>query len=730
MRYLKNGKSGNGAQGENVDVAICKQFCTEPDCNKDHVDPDLPGEGDRIRCFSCSATKDHLGNYLGNAHPSCWSESPDASLLVECEVGSICVTDLLVDWHPRGDQTASLVRRCANPEYHPNVDFCTEEQNGQNYMKDCSVVCQTSACNSGLEEVYNRHDSGKDLSCYSCQYGYDYVGNILTGSNEKCALPTVNDRIDAIQCPPYMNQACFTAATWDYSNGQVAEQDFKGCSAFSLETNSCSKVEIGGASQDTCKETCDTNSCNNVTPKRGISCHTCQVTFNSLNQTLGVGDPNCFSNPSEDTIQNCPQGQQYCTTELIVDWKVRGHQQYNVRRGCSFEPERPCFEGAASHGQAYFKDCTVTCDSDNCNDGLEEVAAKFDSGKGQEQCLTCSYLENSDGTVEGNAQCKDGTTSKFSKNCPTYANSGCYTGSSLHYEADDSSLALEEVYKGCSTFEPKEHSDCKVIENIIGDGNLFYDVGVCKEYCEEPDCNIDHVTPELPGLGGMSCYTCSITMDHVGNIIGQGDSSCMTNEPNPNLLTKCENQDDVCATHMYIDWLARGGQAVIVDRRCISKDLAPSNLESPACLEEKNGNHQARDCSSFCSGPGCNKNIDDVIDQHDAGNDGLTCFSCQYGFDYSGNLLPNSNVDCKLPSVSGSITAIQCPRYMNAACFTAATWDYSGDKVAEEDYKGCSGFRLDNGEEYCDQFEVNGKKLKFQLSGKWLWKNLISRNNH
>ena len=118
-----------------------------------------------------------------------------------------------------------------------------------------------------------------------------------------------------------------------------------------------------------------------------------------------------------------------------------------------------------------------------------------------------------------------------------------------------------------------------------------------------------------------------------------------------------------------------------------------------------------RDCSSFCSGSGCNKNIGDVIDQHDVGNDGLTCFACQYGVDHSGNLLPNSNVDCKLPSVSGSVTAIQCPRYMDAACFTTATWDYSGDKVAEEDYKGCSGFRLDNGEEYCDQFDVNGKTV-------------------
>ena len=108
---------------------------------------------------------------------------------------------------------------------------------------------------------------------------------------------------------PTLNTACFTAATWDYSNGQVSEQDFKGCSAFNLETNTCSKVEIGSSTQDTCKETCDTNSCNSVTPKRGISCHTCQVTFNSLNQTIGFGDPDCFENPSEDSIQNCPQGE-------------------------------------------------------------------------------------------------------------------------------------------------------------------------------------------------------------------------------------------------------------------------------------------------------------------------------------------------------------------------------------------------------------------------------------
>ena len=48
---------------------------------------------------------------------------------------------------------------------------------------------------------------------------------------------------------------------------------------------------------------------------------------------------------------------------------------------------------------------------------------------------------------------------------------------------------------------------------------------------------------------------------------------------------------------------------------------------------------------------------------------------------------------------------------MNAACFTAATWDFSGDKIAEEDYKGCSAFRLNENEEYCSQFELDGNTV-------------------
>ena len=36
-------------------------------------------------------------------------------------------------------------------------------------------------------------------------------------------------RVATRKCPPYLNAACFTAASWDYSNpSQVAEEDYKG----------------------------------------------------------------------------------------------------------------------------------------------------------------------------------------------------------------------------------------------------------------------------------------------------------------------------------------------------------------------------------------------------------------------------------------------------------------------------------------------------------------------
>ena len=142
----------------------------------------------------------------------------------------------------------------------------------------------------------------------------------------------------------------------------------------------------------------------------------------------------------------------------MVDWRFKGRQEYRVRRGCSSKPAEECWEGQSSTGQASFKDCQVDCKESNCNTGLDEVAALYDSGKNQESCYTCSYIESSNGDVEGEKVCGDGSEQLKDgiRTCPTYANYGCYTGTNVHYSAGSDSKELEEVYKGCSSFEAKD----------------------------------------------------------------------------------------------------------------------------------------------------------------------------------------------------------------------------------------------------------------------------------
>ena len=52
-------------------------------------------------------------------------------------------------------------------------------------------------------------------------------------------------------------------------------------------------------------------------------------------------------------------------------------------------------------------------------------------------------------------------------------------------------------------------------------------------------------------------------------------------------------------------------------------------------------------------------------------------------------------------------------RYLNAACYTASSWtsEDSSDNQIEE-YKGCSAFKLDEDEHYCNDFEISSIPYK------------------
>ena len=76
----------------------------------------------------------------------------------------------------------------------------------------------------------------------------------------------------------------------------------------------------------------------------------------------------------------------------------------------------------------------------------------------------------------------------------------------------------------------------------------------------------------------------------------------------------------------------------------------------------------------------------------------------------NGNALPNSNRYCTKPIAdTGTVSTQKCPKCATTACFTAATWHYAanGDEL-EEDFKGCSAFKLDDDDLQCDNYVING----------------------
>ena len=81
---------------------------------------------------------------------------------------------------------------------------------------------------------------------------------------------------------------------------------------------------------------------------------------------------------TEDYLEPCPDDHFYCQSRMTVDWYAAGDQTIVFERSCAkteVVPEEQCFGGGNAVDQPLFKDCKITCNSDNCNneDSTEEV---------------------------------------------------------------------------------------------------------------------------------------------------------------------------------------------------------------------------------------------------------------------------------------------------------------------------------------------------------------------
>lgn len=255
----------------------------------------------------------------------------------------------------------------------------------------------------------------------------------------------------------------------------------------------------------------------------GLKCHTCSYMMDHNGNEIGVTDPWCQDVDSNvgNVEEECFTGAAFCGTELIVDWMPNGEQIVKYQRGCrttSQPGNSGCVSGSLT-GMMY-KDCVTTCDTDFCNNdnAVEDLFAKKDeSGKPVEiACYSCSSTRDENGgIIDGKPECYTTPTGEESKRqCPIYANSACFKAKAI--------VGMEEThFKGCSSFDVAEDAEDEEVMcdefNVQGVQAL-----ACKSACNGKDyCN------ELSVQGnGFMCYTCEVTFNQMGQLVGWGDMGC------------------------------------------------------------------------------------------------------------------------------------------------------------------------------------------------------------
>ena len=162
-------------------------------------------------------------------------------------------------------------------------------------------------------------------------------------------------------------------------------------------------MELTGVSHVNCKDTCESNNCNVGRTTKTLQCHSCSASRDSSGYPVGLGDQNCFDHPENTPLIDCPIEYDFCETEMLVDWFMKGDQQVRITRGCAkYEQSKECTSGQSE--RVMFKDCFEDCDTPGCND-KNTIGSKFDEGYNQESCYACQYAEQDNGDVIGNTNC-------------------------------------------------------------------------------------------------------------------------------------------------------------------------------------------------------------------------------------------------------------------------------------------------------------------------------------
>ena len=131
-----------------------------------------------------------------------------------------------------------------------------------------------------------------------------------------------------------------------------------------------------------------------------LSCYQCRQEVDDYNRTIR-GDEGCFEGKDmEEYLLECPNGYEFCKTDLYVDWLPNGQHKYGMYRNCSEETVSKCLDGLSTVGK--WKDCLTSCNTTGCNDGDEALDAFIETNPSNIwNCYACEAEFFLNGTVIG-----------------------------------------------------------------------------------------------------------------------------------------------------------------------------------------------------------------------------------------------------------------------------------------------------------------------------------------
>ena len=527
------------------DATYCKKQCIGDKCNVNGMEP--PNY-----CQVCSESLDHTGRVSNPdiADLGCYNMTTDYQQM--CPIGQpYCFSKMTVDWYLSGAQLIQFERGCtATPPHSEMTTTCATGESSQSGIiyKDCTLRCKGDDCNidKEVELGYTKYDDNGQVAEIKC---YEYASFIDFDGDDDTQIDQDSD-IDQRQrqCPRFANNGCFkgnqTTEPGSKFEGAYPNSFNKGCSMFDLGERSNRCIPQDGSSifdgeVQSCKQHCTTELCNEGDQEMTLSEISCQVCSQRIDHmgNPGHGDVGCY-NGTVSYEEPCAVGYSYCGSSLVVDWYTDGSQGIKFERFCAAEedvPETDCVEGGMVDGSSYYKDCTTTCQTDNCNNDndVELLYSKLDATGEPVEMWCYEYLTPRGTNVDQGV----GDIDWVVRQCPRFANNGCFrgnmTGGSFHkYNAFN---------KGCSMFDVDQGNAGKCA--TVDDGTV-----ACKSLCDESFCNKGDMesgnTPSPP----IRCHQCMETYDHMGNRIDENSDDNCYDLDHDAYLNYCRGDDQYCAT--------------------------------------------------------------------------------------------------------------------------------------------------------------------------------------